>query len=105
VIVADVPWAYEIRKEDSSHRAVHAYPGSLRPGKRLYAALRACRPQHRANGASKMKRTLIGVIVLIALMAAAKLHRHVLNAPQGPNMPVPEHDTDQKDEDMPPGPP
>jgi hypothetical protein len=52
-----------------------------------------------------MKRTLIGVIVLIALMAAAKLHRHVLNAPQGPNMPVPEHDTDQKDEDMPPGPP
>jgi hypothetical protein len=51
-----------------------------------------------------MKRTLIGVIVLIALMAAAKLHRHVLNAPQGPNMPVPEHDTEQKDEDMPPGP-
>jgi N6-adenosine-specific RNA methylase IME4 len=26
VIVADPPWAYEIRKEDSSHRAVHAYP-------------------------------------------------------------------------------
>jgi hypothetical protein len=51
-----------------------------------------------------MKRTLITVIVLIALMAAAKLHRHVLNAPQGPNMPVPEHDTEQKDEDMPPGP-
>jgi N6-adenosine-specific RNA methylase IME4 len=26
VIVVDAPWAYEIRKEDSSHRAVHAYP-------------------------------------------------------------------------------
>jgi hypothetical protein len=46
--------------------------------------------------------SLATVIVMIALMAAAKLHRqHVLNAPQGPNMPVPEPDTEQKDEDMP----
>jgi hypothetical protein len=60
---------------------------------------------HRENSMRQTRRdaltSLATVIVLIALMAAAKLHRHGLNAPQGPNMPVPEHDTEQKDEDTP----